>query len=93
MCDEDEPGTKMTARAVRFFFAQSDQDATLFTQRSVSNMWSGIGALREAQQSTEIASDERDPGTVGTARARRFFLRQTAQDAALFKKRSERVAA
>jgi hypothetical protein len=42
------------------------------------------GSLAKLQQSTEIASDEREPGTVGTARARRFFLRQTAQDAKLF---------
>jgi hypothetical protein len=35
----------------------------------------GVAARRDMQYSTEIAADEGEPGTVGTARARRFFSR------------------
>jgi hypothetical protein len=48
------------------------------SQRRASHESSGVAF---ASQSIEIASDEGEPGTVGTALAVRFFSRQTTQDA------------
>jgi hypothetical protein len=49
------------------------QDATLISDAQRTQRGRGVGAPREAQQSNEIASDEREPGTAGTALAARFF--------------------